>query len=316
MKKKIVLLTSLFTVVAGGLVAQQDKLITHFMYDKMSLNPGETGVDQGSNSICANTIYRNQWDKVNGAPNSAVLNVEANLKRFMPVNLGLSFFHDAIGFNRQNNVLLNASFPISLTPGTLSFGVGVGMVNFGMSPTWVPPQTAIDPTLPVGFTATNVDMNFGIYWKGNSDYYAGISSTHLNESILSQVSLGTIPQTYQIARHYYVMGGKKFVGLIGNNGDLDAQVLMRTDLVKLSADINVRYIHNNQFYGGLTYRTSDAVCVMLGWMPIQGAVIGYSYDANINKLASVSRGSHEILLKYCYYLPKPPITKSNHPRWL
>ena len=314
MKKKIILLTSLFSVVAGTLVAQQDKLITHFMYDKMSINPGETGVDQGDNSICANTIYRNQWDKVNGAPNSAVLNVESNLRRFMPVNLGVSFFHDAIGFNRQNNVLLNAAFPLPLNPGTLSVGVGVGMVNFGMSPTWVPPQTAIDPTLPVGFSATNVDMNFGVYWKGNADYYAGLSSTHLNESILTQ-TVGTIPQTYQVARHYYIMGGKKFSN-IGQNGQLDANVLMRTDFVKFSADINARYIWNNQFYGGLTYRTSDAIAVMVGWMPIQGAVIGYSYDVNINKLASVSRGSHEILLKYCYYIPKPPITKSNHPRWL
>lgn len=89
MKKKLILLTSLFSVVSGVLVAQQDKLITHFIYDKMSINPGETGVDQGANSICATTIYRNQWDKVNGAPNSAVLNVESNLNRFVPVNFGI-----------------------------------------------------------------------------------------------------------------------------------------------------------------------------------------------------------------------------------
>ena len=66
-------------------------------------------------------------------------------------------------------------------------------------------------------------------------------------------------------------------------------------------------------YGGLTYRNVDAVGVMLGWMPIQNLSIGYSYDVTTNKLASVSRGSHEILLKFCFYLPPPPITKSNHP---
>ena len=44
------------------------KLITHFIYDKMSFNPGKTGLGL-SNEICATTIYRNQWDKVNGAPN-------------------------------------------------------------------------------------------------------------------------------------------------------------------------------------------------------------------------------------------------------
>jgi type IX secretion system PorP/SprF family membrane protein len=316
MKKKLVLLTSLFTFVAGALVAQQDKLITHFMFDKMSLNPGETGVDQGYNSICATSVYRNQWDKVNGAPNSAILNIESNLQK-LHGGIGISFFHDAIGFSRQNNVLLNYAWhqPVG-NAGVLSGGLGLGIVNFGMSPVWVPPTTAVDPTLPVGFSATNLDLNFGVYWKGNSNYYAGLSSTHLNQSILSQTVGGSLPQTYEVARHYYVMGGKKFLGLIGSDGDLDAQVLMRTDLVKFSADVNVRYIWKNKLYGGLTYRTSDAVCIMLGWTPIPNTTIGYAYDVTTNKLSSVSRGSHEILLKYCYYLPKPPITISNHPRWL
>ena len=88
------------------IVAQQDKLITHFIYDKMSINPGKTGVDM-YNSICATSLYRNQWDKVNGAPNSAILNVEANLSKFFPGGVGLAFYHDAIGFARQNNLLLN-----------------------------------------------------------------------------------------------------------------------------------------------------------------------------------------------------------------
>ena len=311
MKKKLIVLSSIFTVVASNLIAQQDKLITHFIYDKMSINPGETGIDDG---ICATTIYRNQWDKINGAPNSAILNVEANMNRFFPGGLGISFFHDAIGFNRQNNVLLNYAYPLRLgNAGTLGIGAGVGIVNFGMSPVWVPPTTTIDNSLPVGFSATNLDLNFGLYFKGNQDYYVGLSSTHLNESLLKK-TVGVVSQEYQVARHYYLMGGKKFRDVLG--GDLDAQVLLRTDLVKVSADINVRYLWKDIAYGGLTYRTIDAVGVMLGWMPIKNLTIGYSYDVTTNKLASVSRGSHEILLKYCYFLPKPPITKSNHPRWL
>jgi type IX secretion system PorP/SprF family membrane protein len=311
MKKKLIVLSSIFTVVASNLIAQQDKLITHFIYDKMSINPGETGIDDG---ICATTIYRNQWDKINGAPNSAILNVEANMNRFFPGGLGISFFHDAIGFNRQNNVLLNYAYPLRLgNAGTLGIGAGVGIVNFGMSPVWVPPTTTIDNSLPVGFSATNLDLNFGFYFKGNQDYYVGLSSTHLNESLLKK-TVGVVSQEYQVARHYYLMGGKKFRDVLG--GDLDAQVLLRTDLVKVSADINVRYLWKDIAYGGLTYRTIDAVGVMLGWMPVKNLTIGYSYDVTTNKLASVSRGSHEILLKYCYFLPKPPITKSNHPRWL
>lgn len=296
------------------LTAQQDKLLTHFMYDKMSINPGSTGLDDG---ICATSLYRNQWDKVNGAPNSAILNIEANMNRFFPGGIGISFYHDAIGFARQNNALLNYSYPIEIgNAGVLGLGVGVGIMNYGMNPDWVPPTTLNDPTLPTGFAATNLDLNFGAYFKGN-DFYAGFSSTHLSETLLKQSvtnSGATLTQSYQTARHYYLMGGYKMRNVAG--GDIDANLLVRTDLVKVSADINARYIYQDKYYGGFTWRTSDMVAIMLGYMPMKDLTVGYSYDLTTNKLASISNGSHELMVKYCYYLPLPKIQKSKHPRWL
>ncbi len=308
--KRNYLVALLLLVLSGSAFSQQDKLITHFMYDKMSLNPGEAGIDDG---ICGVMMYRNQWDKVNGAPNSVLLNVEANLSRYIPVNVGVSFFHDEIGFNRQNNVLLNVSYPLELAGvGTLGIGVGIGLMNFSMSPEWVPPSTLIDPTLPVGYVSNNLDLNFGLYLKGENDFYAGLSSTHLSESLFS--SKGVNVTSYNSRRHYYAMGGKTFRGI--GPGDIETNVLLRTDLIKFSADINARYLWNNKAYGGLTYRTSDAIAVMLGYIPIQNLTIGYSYDITVNRLAGVSRGTHEIMVKYCYYLPPVPIQKTKHPRWL
>lgn len=316
MKLRISLLALTIASCTGIATAQQDKLLTHFMYDRMSVNPGETGLDEG---ICATTIYRNQWDKVNGAPNSAVLNVAANMNRFFPGGVGLSFYHDAIGFSRQNNLLLNYSYPISLgNVGTLGAGIGVGLISYAMNPNWIPPQTMNDPSLPgTDFSAMSLDMNFGLFLKGNN-YYAGLSSTHLSESELlgSSSGLGTVG--YNTARHYYVMGGYKLPNV--GNGALDFNLMARTDLVKYSVDINTRYFlkkdGNELGYAGLTYRTSDALGVMLGYNAFKSFTVGYSYDLTLNKLSSISRGSHEMFVKYCYYLPIPPKTYSTHPRWL
>jgi type IX secretion system PorP/SprF family membrane protein len=312
---KTKLLTILLVAVIGSVQAQQDKLVTHFIFDKMSINPGKTGLDL-YNGICATSIYRNQWDKVNGAPNSAILNIESNLSRFLPGGIGINFYHDAIGFNRQNNLLLNYSYPVQIgRAGVLGVGVGIGIMNFGQDPTWVPPTTAVDPTLPVGFSATGIDANFGLYFQAKN-YYAGISSTHLTQSDLSK-SVNNITQDYQTARHYYLMGGYKFKDVM--NGIIDAQMLVRTDLIKFSADLNARYLFKldgNDAYGGLSFRTSDAIAVMLGYSPMPKMQIGYSYDITINKLASISRGSHELMVKYCYFLPPPPKTKARHPRML
>jgi type IX secretion system PorP/SprF family membrane protein len=314
--KKKILICFLVFISSNDLFSQQDKLITNFMYDKMSINPGKTGIDM-NNSICATSIYRNQWDKVNGAPNSAVLNIEANLSRSFPGGIGIAFYHDAIGFARQNNLLLNYSYPIQIgNVGVLGLGVGIGMINYGLEPIWVPPTTSIDNSLPEGWGATNLDANFGIYFHGNG-FYAGLSSTHISESLMSE-KVGGLDQNYQTARHYYFMGGKTFNNVL--NGRIDAQVLLRTELIKYSFDLNTIYFYeyskDKEFYGGLTYRNSDAAAILIGINPIKNLTFGYSYDITINKLASVSRGSHEIVLKYCFNLPNPPVITSRNPRFL
>ena len=213
--------------------------------------------------------------------------------------------------------MLNVTFPLEIPgAGKLGIGIGAGIVNFGMTPEWVPPTNGFDPTLPSAYAATSLDLNFGLYFKGTQDYYVGISSTHLSESRLGSAGSAFTASDYNTARHYYIMGGKTFRSFLGSDGDIETNALFRTDFVKASVDINARYLWNNLLYGGLTYRTSDAIAIMVGGHPIQNLTIGYSYDITTNKLSSVSKGSHEILLKYCYYLPPIPIQKSKHPRWL
>lgn len=296
--------------------SQQDKVLTHFIFDKMSLNPGETGIDDG---FCATAIYRNQWDKITGAPVSMIFNLEGKLDRWIPGGGGISFYNDRIGFAVQNNLLLNYAYPVYTNYGTLGIGLGAGLFNYGLNPDWVPPTGTPDFSLPTGFAATSLDVNFGLYWKGIKNYYVGFSSTHLNAPRLTQsADLAGISfdQTYNSARHYYLMGGYTHSGI--GPGDIDGSMLLRTDGVKTSMDFNFRYlmpVMTYNAYAGLTFRTNDAVALMLGASK-NGFTVGYSYDITVNKLAKVSRGSHEILLKYCRYLPPIPKTPSKHPRWL
>ena len=297
-------------------VAQQDKLLTHFIFDKMSINPGETGIDEG---LCGAMIYRNQWNRVTGAPNSFVLNAEANINDYFPGGVGISFYHDAIGFARQNNFLLNYAYPVVTDYGILGVGLGLGLFNFGMDPTWIPPTSVPDNSLPVGYSTTGLDMNFGAYFKGLKNYYVGLSTTHVTAPRLEKkIDQGgfNLLQTYQAARHYYLMGGYTTEPI--GPGRIDGNLLIRSDLVKMSADLNVRYLMKMgdlDYYGGLSFRTNESIPIMLGGS-MNNFTVGYSYDITINKIASVSRGTHELMVKYCYKIPPPIKTPSKHPRWL
>lgn len=309
MKKNLLIITTLTLLSVATTHAQQEKLLTHFIFDKMSINPGATGMGM-LNGICGTAIYRNQWDRVNGAPNSALFNAEANLSRYFPSAVGMSFYHDAIGFARQNNVVLNYSYHLPLGNGALGIGVGLGLVSYGMTPEWVVPDDPLDPKLPQSVTETNFDANFGVYYMSNDGWYAGLSSVHLPALELELLNFST-------ARHYYAMGGYRQTEAFGiSRMDLDYNVLIRSDFVLASADINVRAIWDKMYYGGLTIRPSDAIGIMGGIQLPNNFMFGYSYDITINKLANISAGSHELFVRYCYFLPPPPITKSRNPRYL
>lgn len=312
---------SVFVLMSFGAVAQQDIALTHFFFNRFSVNPGATGIEQG---LCSNIIYRNQWDKVNGAPNSFIFNAEANMESFglWTGGFGLNFTHDAIGFNRQNNVMLNYSHHFNLGPGVLGVGAGVGMVNFGLNPTWIGPQTNNDPTFPGASSATTFDANFGVYYKTN-DWYAGLSTTHLPAmglKLQSQIA-NSNNVSYDLARHFYIMGGYTIRNV--GPGDIDIQAFAETEFKKFSGNINARYIFQNFLYGGLAFRNNDAVSILVGGRPfdIQKEKsrmfmwIGYSYDITVGRLSKISNGTHEFAIKFCY-IPVIPITKSKNPRWL
>jgi type IX secretion system PorP/SprF family membrane protein len=161
--KKRLLLFALFAGTVGSTFAQQDKVLTHFMFDRTTFNPAATALTK--NAICGTFIYRNQWDKINGAPNSGTFNVEADLNQYVSGLFGgLSFFQDMVGFNRQNFLTLNAGYSFqNYLPFDLRVGVGLGIMNHSVTPEWVPPQTIVDPNLTAGFSRTAFDANFGLY---------------------------------------------------------------------------------------------------------------------------------------------------------
>lgn len=326
MKRKLLVLSLIACSIGGKAVAQQDRAMTHFMYEKMSVNPASTGINF-IDGFCGTSIYRNQWDKVNGAPNSVVLNVEGNIDRYNQIfqGVGIAFYHDAIAYTRQNTAVVNLAHHFPLGIGMLGVGVGVGITSLGMDPEWLPPTSNPDNSLPVAFSKTKFDANFGVYLKANAGYYVGLSSTHIPGAKFDDGS-ALSPTGLTSARHYYLMGGHR-INKIVNNDDLEMNLFVRTDMTKTSFDLNARYFWRSKLYGGLTYRLSDAIGLMAGaditqWMnPNKDArdpsfIIGYSYDISVHKLSSISTGSHEMFVKFCYFLPPVPLTITKHVRWL
>lgn len=311
MKKIILPLLSLFVI--NKAAAQQDRQFTHYNFDKMSFNPAATGFK----GYCGTLIYRNQWDKVQDAPNTTLLNLQGHIPN-QNFGVGISMSNEVIGFQKNNSIIVNGAYHFPTHAGILSGGIGIGIINIGFDPDWVPPQTFSDPLLPDAISQSIFDVNAGIYWHAtHAPYYVGISTTHIKPQTLSNINFTT-------ARHYYVLAGYDFRVKAQRRIDIKPSMLIKADGATAIFDLNVNtdiWINNYSYlWGGFTYRLQDAVAFSAGYAfsprasaKINMLKIGYSFDIMTNELSPYGRGSHELMLNFCMFPPPPPKTRHGNP---
>jgi len=310
--------------------AQQDPQVTHNMFNRLTVNPAVAGL---SGSICGNMIARQQWTGWNGKPVTYILNVDA------PVNIlkggaGLTVYSDQLGFEKTFSATLNYSYHLNLGSGKLGIGAAVGVLNKSINGTWIAPdgtQGQSDPSIPNGVSDITLDANFGVFYE-NQKLFAGISTTHLNAGTLSK-NAGTgslsvsgvttsIPKelNYQMARHYYVIAGYR----IEASPDIDVipSVFVKTDASSTQLDVNARGVYKKMFWLGASYRITDAIAVLAGFQKdLNGGKssvrVGYAYDLTMSDLKVASKGSHELILGYCFkIIEKPDVQKQRNVRFL
>ena len=313
--KKVLPLILCFLAVNVTL-AQQDKQFTHYVFDRMSFNPATTGFK----GYCGTLVYRNQWDRVQDAPNSTMLNVQGNIPK-QNLGVGLSYVYDAIGFQRNNYIQLCGAYHLPTAYGTLSGGLSLGIINVGFSPNWIPPQTLEDANLPQKTSGTGFDANLGLFFHGNKGYWVGLSTTHLLPPTLKKVS-------YKTARHYYVMAGYNFHLSQKMNWarkvDLKPSILLKADGATMIFDVNILadiWLNNYSYlWAGLSYRMADAIPIMIGYgfspsnnPALNFLKIGYSFDIMTNALNQYGKGTHELMVNYCMFPPPPVIPRHGNP---
>jgi type IX secretion system PorP/SprF family membrane protein len=298
MKKLLFTLTLTAGVFAAS--AQQDPQFSNFMYDKLSINPGFAGID---NKICGTLFYRNQWMGFGNQPVTGLLNVHAPVA-ILRGGVGLTVYSDKLGFQKNTAARFAYSYHLPINAKMkLGIGLSVGYMGVGYSATWVAvDDPATDKAIP-GQTSKAGALDFGVgaYLKG-TNYYVGISSMHLSESELKQLS-------FKNKRHYYLMAGYDYT--------LNPQIMImpalrvESDGTATQVDLSVRGMWQSMVWAGVGYRLKEAVYPMVGyqkqvWAQQQGMLrIGVSYDVNTNELKNYSNNGTEFFINFCCNVEKP-----------
>lgn len=312
MKKRIYILM-VFTFLAVRLAAQQQPVYSQYMMNPYLLNPAIAGY-QGITDI--NLTAREQWLGYGDGPSTYAVSAQTRIlktsfrnrsrliksraRRRRPsgrVGMGGYVFNDMNGRIRRTGLQGTYSYHIYVRETQFSFGVSLSAFQFKADVTPADLyDNAIDPLVLASMSNADFspDANIGFLVSGDN-YYAGVSATSLFQSSI-QFGLGNSETAYRLIRHYYVLGGYKFQEKRSDWGFEPSTMMTVTERLNFSLDLNFKTYYKNDYWVGLSYRTTGAIITMFG-MNYQQFYFGYAFDYGFGDISALNNmGSHELML--------------------
>jgi type IX secretion system PorP/SprF family membrane protein len=306
MKKYFLVLGA--SVLCIGAFSQQERQLSHYMYDLISINPASAG---STDKISTHAIMRQQWVGIDGAPEDLVLNLDAPFRLFKADHgIGASIWSDKEGFNKDINLTLSYAYQFQVGNGKLGLGLSGSFMNRKLEGEWEIPDSPLhdpvesDDAIPQGKQNEFIfDLGFGLFYR-TDELYVGISSTHLMQDEFvyqSEGTSGTSETKERMVRHYYLTAGYT-LQLSNPAFELLPSVMLQSDSKTSKIDLNTTVLYNKKFWAGVSYRVGTAVVGMIGVEIFNGLKVGYSYDFDTTALTNFSSGSHEVMLGYSFNL--------------
>lgn len=288
----VLLCPLLFAVPSQSVMAQNEAQTSMYWATPTLYNPAAAGSDS---ALHVTAFDRMQWVGVEGAPHTFFVSADAPLRIMRKrVGLGLSVLNDQAGLFKTTYVNAQINYSLSLWGGRLALGLQPGFVNqsFSGGDVYIPSGDAwdsSDPSIPRSDVSGKAfDLGLGAYYEWGK-WYGGIGVQHLNaaELELADYAYSQLEKTL-----YFHAGGN--ILLKRTLFILQPSVLVKTTFQFTQYDFTLRALWNHKFWGGVSYRPSDAVVLMVG-ADIGSVRLGYAYDIGISRFGMASGGSHEIL---------------------
>lgn len=290
-------------------------MYSQYIMNGFLVNPSFTGRD-GYTSV--NLTVREQWVGLEKAPHTYALSFQTRLlkdsyisksttvkkKLVRPtkggqVGLGGYVFNDRNGIMKRTGIQAAYSYAIPLGntenefQRNLAFGLSLIAYQYTIDTEGMI-YDHDDPLLNNYDRSVFIpDFNFGVNYS-TQKYYVGFAMTNLlrgsvmfgNSSGMENSELG----------HYYLTGGVKVP--LASNWMLEPSAFIKSSdmLFKaLQMDLTARVYYKNDYWAGLSWRTSDAVILMFG-VRYDRFYFAYAFDFTLTDIRKQSFGTHELTL--------------------
>jgi type IX secretion system PorP/SprF family membrane protein len=300
----------------GAAQAQQFPIYSQYIMNGFLINPSFAGHD-GYTTI--NITAREQWVGMGQAPSTYAASFQTRIlknsyimksttvrrKVVKPtkggkVGLGGYVFNDRNGIMRRTGLQVAYAYHISLgeTEGSannLAFGLAGTLYQYAIDLNGDLYLHDVDDEFLNNYDRSVFipDFNFGTSYT-TSKYYVGFAMTNIlrgsllfaNDSDSRRTELG----------HYFLTGGIKFP--LNPNWTLEPSALIKSSdilLKSIQMDITGRIYFKEDYWAGLSFRTNDALIMMLG-LKYDRFYFAYAFDFTLTDIRKQSLGTHELTL--------------------
>ncbi len=288
--------------------AQQIPLYSQYMMNGFLLNPAVAG-SEGYTAI--NLTVREQWLGLKDAPKTQALSGQTRIlknsyisknssirrrqrlsSRSGNVGVGGYLFNDENGPISRTGLQLTYAYHIRMNRSQLSFGLSGTAYQFRID------DSKINFEDPGDLFYLNADKSIfipdasaGVYYS-DPKAYAGFSASQLFQSALR---LGEKEYArYKMKRYYYFTAGYDFD--INDVFTVEPSVLLKAaENGTYQVDLNSKFIFNEEYWGGISFRTGAAL-ILMGGVRVDKFYFGYAFDYTLSSIMKRTFGSHEIML--------------------
>lgn len=293
--RNLILFILAFLCAGSFSYAQNDFFFSHYMLNTSYFNPGSVGVE---NNAFAALHHRSQWagyEPTSGAgspPSTQLFTLVVPTKKILS-GIGVSLVNDKLPTLRNNQVRLALSKRINFRSSSIAIGVAPAVNIQTLDPNDFDPVDAEQ----FGTLETRIAPNLhaGIFYRNYRDLFVGVSVENIMEPTFSFAEFenaGFYPL------NYLLLAGKDL--RMTRQLRITPSVLVRSDLLSYTFDISAIATYEDKMWGGLGFRRSESIGLMLGYSFFENKKLraGYSLDYVIVDQESKQPTSHEIFVKY------------------
>lgn len=278
---------------SNKLFSQQLPLFSEYMFNTLEINPAYAGF---RNALSVTTMFRKQYTGFKTAPQSAFLSADMPISN-KRVGVGIKLLDDRDEITRTLGAQGVYSFKIPTgNYSNISLGLQGGVYSFKTDYTKVDVIDQNDPSFSQNVNSLRLNFGTGIFFN-TEDFYVGISSPNLIRNGFNKANnTGSFGEMKQEMHVYFNAG---YVFPISDNLHIKPSVLVRAiNGSPISYDVNTNFWIADVVGLGVSYRNKTAMVGIIDIKVVPELHLGYAYDHIISKYNIISKGSHEVILRY------------------